>query len=77
MLLHPYANEYTIMYNILQEGRNIARLFIFGSPSDNVGFAKGVESEMRCLSHKVELFYITLEETLDNIRTIVIAKKVL
>jgi len=71
-LLRPYANEYAITDAILQEGRETAKVSIFGTPEENAGYAEAVAATMRSLGHEVELVYTTRAETLANINTVVV-----
>ena len=75
-LLRPYANEYAITDAILQEGRETAKVSIFGTPEENAGYAEAVAATMRSLGHEVELVYTTRAETLANINTVVVQEEV-
>ncbi len=41
-ILKPYANDYALMDSILQEGRDLAKVQLFGRGEDNIQYAKGV-----------------------------------
>ncbi len=50
-ILKPYAKDYALTDNILQEGRDIAKDVLFGSAEENVQYAKGLQAELRALGH--------------------------
>ncbi len=74
-ILKPYANDYAITDNILQEGRDHAKLERFGVPDDNVQFAHGVFSELKAMGHEVILLYTDRAQTLKNVSAVVLLEE--
>ena len=45
-IVKPYAKEYTLTVSTIQDGRDLAKLELFGLPNDNVKYAHGVQREL-------------------------------
>jgi len=75
-ILKPFANDYAITDNILQEGRDIAKMDRFGDPVDNVKYAHGVLCALKELGHEVFLLYTDRRTTLNNVLSVVLAEEV-
>ena len=56
-ILKPYAKEYTLTDSIVQDGRDLAKLELFGDFEDNVKYASAVATHLQGLGHEVELIY--------------------
>jgi hypothetical protein len=63
-ILKPYANDYALTDNILQEGRELARIQLCGHVDDNVKYAKGILKELQGLGHHIEILYANRKEIL-------------
>ena len=74
-ILKPYANDYAVTDNILQDGRNSAKLERFGVPEDNIQFAHGVFSKLKAMRHKVLLLYTDCAQTLKNVSSVVLLEE--
>ncbi len=74
-LIRPYAKDFHITDGILQEGRDLAKKAIFGTPESNVQYAEGIAFAMRKLSHEVKLLFTTRAQTLANIGTVVLKEE--
>jgi hypothetical protein len=74
-ILKPYANNYAITDNILQDGRDQAELERFGVPEDNVQFAHGEFSKLKAMGHKVILLYTDRAQTLKNVSAVVLLEE--
>ena len=75
-IMKPYANQYTLTDGILQDARDLAKLSLFGSPADNVFYAKGAAAELRKLGHEVELIFEDRRSTLKKTTALVLAEEV-
>jgi hypothetical protein len=74
-LIRPYAKDFHITDGILQEGRDLAKKAIFGTPESNVQYAEGVAFAMRKLGHEVKLLFTTCAQTLAIIGTVVLKEE--
>jgi len=70
-LMRPYAKEYAIATDILQDGKDAAKKVIFGIAADHVCYAEGVVIALRVLGHLAELVDTSREQTLAVIDTII------
>ena len=52
-----YANENALTNSILQDARDAVKEQLFGSPSDNVLYAKGVAEKLHKMDHEVEFTF--------------------
>ena len=57
------------------EARSKAKLAIFGSASDNVTYAMGVEQELKKMGHYVELIYCSRSKILSKLGHVVLAEE--
>jgi hypothetical protein len=71
-IMKPYANNYDLTYNILQDGRNSTKLKRLRVPEDNLQFAHGVFSELKAMGHEVLLLYTNCAQTLKNVSAMVL-----
>ncbi len=74
-LLKPYANNYALADNILQEGRDLAQGLLFGSPDDNIMYAWSIQAELRKLGHHVELMFANWQETQQKVCAAVLSEE--
>ena len=49
--MKPYANDYALTDSVLQDTRDAVKDQLFGSPDDNVIYAKGVAEQLLKLGH--------------------------
>lgn len=70
-LMRPYAKEYAIATDILQDGKDAAKKVIFGIAADHVCYAEGVVIALRVLGYLAELVDTSREQTLAAIDTII------
>jgi hypothetical protein len=75
-ILKPFANDYAITDNILQEGGGIAKIDRFGEPGDNVKYAHGVLCALKELGHKVFMIYADRRTTLNNVLYVALVEEV-
>ena len=75
-LLKPYANNYTLTDSILQEGRDLAKGLLFGSPEDNLMYARGIQAKLRELGLHVELIFANRWETLQKVCAAVLDEEI-
>ena len=73
--MSPYANDYVLTDNILQDGRDIAKVERFGVPEDNVQFAHGVFTELNAMGHEVFFLYTDRSQTLKNVSAVVLLEE--
>ena len=71
-IMKPYAKEYTLTDSIVQDGRDLAKLELFGDFDDNVKYAAAVQRHLRGLGHEVELIYEDRRKTLQKLSSVVI-----
>jgi hypothetical protein len=71
-IMKPYAKEYTLTEIILQDGRDLAKMLLFGYANDNVKYADGVMGQLRALGHEVEMFFNDRRSTLQMVSTAVL-----
>ncbi len=71
-ILSPFANDYALTNNILQDGRDMAKVERFGVPEDNIQFAHGVFTELTAMGHKVFFLYTDRAQTLKNVSAVVL-----
>jgi hypothetical protein len=71
-IMKPYAKEYTLTEIILQDGRDLAKMLLFGYADDNVKYADGVMGQLRALGHEVEMFFNDRRSTLQMVSTAVL-----
>jgi hypothetical protein len=71
-IMKPYAKEYTLTESILQDGRDLAKMVLFGDADDNVKYADGVLNHLRALGHEVEMFFNDRRSTLQMVSTAVL-----
>jgi hypothetical protein len=74
-LIRPYAKDHHITDSIIQEGRDLAKKTVFGTPKENVQYAEGVAIALRKLGHKVKLVFNTHAKTLASICTVVLKEE--
>jgi hypothetical protein len=73
--LSPFANDYVLTDNILQDGWDIAKVERFGVPEDNVQFAHGVLTELKAMEHEVFFLYTDRSQTLKNVSAVVLLEE--
>jgi hypothetical protein len=73
--LSPFANDYALTDNILQDGRDIAKVERFGVPEDNVQFAHGVFTQLKAMGHEVFFLYTDRSQTLKNVSAVVLLEE--
>jgi hypothetical protein len=73
--LKPYINNYAITDSILQEGRDLAKGPLFGSPEDNVVYARSIQAKLRKLGHHVELIFANQQEILPKVCAAVLSEE--
>ena len=71
-IMKPYAKEYALTESILQDGRDLAKLELFGDADDNVKYADGVVDQLRALGHEVEVVFNDRRSTLQMVSTTVL-----
>jgi hypothetical protein len=74
-ILSPFANDYALTDNILQDGRDMAKVERFGVPEDNVQFALGVFTELTVMGHEVFFLYTNCAQTLKNVSAVVLLEE--
>ena len=74
-ILSPFANDYALTDNILQDGRDMAKVERFGVPEDNVQFAHGVFTELTAMGHEVFFLYTDRAQTLKNVSAVVLLEE--
>ena len=50
-IMKPYAKAFTLTDSIIQDGKDLAKLDLFGNADDNVKYAKGVKDHLTALGH--------------------------
>ena len=60
------------MESIIQDGRDLAKMELFGLANDNVKYADGVMDQLRALRHEVEMFFSDRHSTLQMVSTVVL-----
>ena len=73
--MNPYANDYALTDSILQDARDAVKEHLFGSPSDNVLYAKGVAEQLLKLGHEVELTYSDRRKTVKKVLAMVFSEE--
>ena len=73
--LSTYGYQYAFTDAIMVEARSKAKLAIFGSASDNVKYAMGVEQELKKMGHFVELIYCSRSKILSKLGHVVLAEE--
>jgi hypothetical protein len=56
-MMKPYTKEYMLMYSIVQDARDMAKLQLFGLAEEKVQYVRGVVDQVRGLGHKVEMIF--------------------
>jgi hypothetical protein len=74
-LMKPYANDYALTDSILQDARDAVKEQLFGSPANNVLYAKGVAEQLRKLGHEVEFTYTDRRKTLKKALAMVLSEE--
>ena len=74
-IMSPFANDYALTDNILQDGRDLAKVERFGVPEDNVQFAHGVFTELTAMGHEVFFLYTDRAQTLKNVSAVVLLEE--
>jgi hypothetical protein len=74
-ILSPFTNDYALTDNILQDGRDIAKVERFGVPEDNVQFAHGVFTQLKAMGHEVFFLYTDRSQTLKNVSAVVLLEE--
>ena len=74
-ILSPFANDYALTDNILQDGRDMAKVERFGVPEDYVQFAHGVFTELTAMGHEVFFLYTDRAQTLKNVSAVVLLEE--
>ncbi len=75
-LLKAVANDYALTDSVLQEARDSAKEQLFGSPDNNILYAKGVSAELLRLGHEVEFTYSDRRATLKKTMAMVLSEEV-
>ena len=70
--MKPYAKAFTLTDSIIQDGKDLAKLDLFGNADDNVKYAKGVKDHLTALGHAVELRYHDRRRSLQLLTSVVI-----
>ena len=71
-IMKPYAKAFTLTDSIIQDGKDLAKLDLFGNADDNVKYAKGVKDHLTALGHAVELRYHDRRRSLQLLTSVVI-----
>ena len=74
-MLQPYGYEYAFTDSIIQDARSKAKLEIFGSPEDNVKYARAVASDLKEMGHLVEMLYCTRSKVVSKLGHVVLAEE--
>ncbi len=53
-ILKPYFKEYELSNNVLQEGRDKAKVDLFGDPDENIQYAYAIAKAIEEMGHTVD-----------------------
>ncbi len=56
-ILKPYFNKYELSNNVLQEGRDKAKVDLFGDLDENVWYAYAIAKAIQQMGHTVNLIF--------------------
>jgi hypothetical protein len=74
-ILKPYFNEYVLSNNVLQEGRDKAKVDLFGDPDENVQYAYAIAKVIEEIGHTVNLIFTDRCNTMKTLNAIVLKEE--
>jgi hypothetical protein len=75
-IMKPYFSEYVLTNNVLQEeGRDTAKVDLFGGPDDNVQYAYAIAKAIQEMGHTVDLIFTNQCKTMKTVNAIILKEK--